>query len=242
MQQLGLDEREAVVYLALLDLKEAPVARIIEKTGLHRELVYGALKRLEAQKLVIPSEQRKIRSYLAEDPRQFIAKEQRDLALARTVLKSLAARYEQPPVSVRTFEGAAGYEEIQQDIQRSLNAHETYLVIGAAGAPWYVITQGFYKNYRRQCLKRGIRAKMITYENELPSLLEYEVLGFAEVRVLPQKFAVPSSTKVYADKSILQVFGERPLAIMVQSKAIAASYRQHFSQLWKLARPVEKQK
>lgn len=238
LQQLGLDEREAVVYLTLLDLKEAPVAAVIEKTGLHRELVYGALKRLEARRLVRPLERAKIRHYVAEDPRVLVDQERVALELAKAVLKPLRQRYSEPPVSVRTFEGSAGYEEIQIDIQRTLKRGEHYLVIGAAGAPWYTVTQGFYKTYRRKCLRRGIHAKMITYENELPSLLESELPGFAEVRVLPQRFAVPSSTKVYADKVILQVFGERPLAIQVQSQAIVTSYRQHFATLWTLARPI----
>ncbi len=239
LQSLGFSEREATVYLALLRLGEAPAGELIKQTGLHRELVYGALERLGKLGYVRTVEKRKIRHFIAEDPELLVKRARQKAVLATKLGLKLKSIYRKQPVTVRIYEGAAGYEEIQRDIQISLKDGATYFVIGASGGAWYDITQKFYKRYRKQCLQRNIHAKMVTYANEVKNLLENEVSGFAEIRVLPQLYAVPSSTKIYDDRVILQIFSDPPVAIMVQSKEVAAAYRHYFQTLWEIAKPVK---
>ena len=45
LQQIGLTPNQALVYLALFRMGEAKAGQLIRKTGLHRNLVYGALHR-----------------------------------------------------------------------------------------------------------------------------------------------------------------------------------------------------
>lgn len=235
---LGFNERDAEIYILLVKFGEAPVGILTDQTGLHRELVYGALRRLREQGLVRSIEKYKVHHFVAENPKVLVQKAKQNTKLAAQAAKELKKAYRSPQVMVRVYEGQDGYEEIQKDIQTSLKNGEDYYVIGASGNPWYEITRKFYKTYRKKSLKRGIHAKMVTYVNELEGILKNEVPGFAKIKVLPQHFAVPSSTKIYADKIILQVFGEQPLAIMIQSRAVASAYKKYFENLWQIAKPV----
>lgn len=55
--------------------------------------------------------------------------------------------------------------------------------------------------------------------------------GFCEVRVLPENFQAPSSTKVYANRVAIQVFGERPFVILIKSKAVSGACMKYFVSL-----------
>lgn len=240
LKKLNFSEREATVYLALLRLGEAPVGELIKKTGLHRELVYGALRQLERQGLVHPIEKQKIRHYIAEDPKLIAQRAHEQARLATELAAELKTIYRKTPVLVRVFEGSAGYEEVQRDIDASLKDNQEYCVIGASGKDWYDINRAFYERYHRGRFRRGIRIKMVTFPNEAREMIKNEVPGYAEIRVLPQGFAVPASTKVYADKILLQIFSDPPVAIMVQSKEVATAYRHYFQTLWQIAKMVKK--
>lgn len=237
--KLGFSERDAEIYIALIKLGEAPVGLLINQTGLHRELVYGSLRRLREQGFVRTIEKHKVHHFVAENPKILVQQAKANIKLATQAARELKKTYKSPQVVVRVYEGQDGYEEIQKDIQQSLKNNQDYYVIGAAGAPWYDITRPYIKTYRKKSLKRGIHAKMVTFPNEVKGIIESELPGFAKLRILPQTFAVPSSTKIYGDKIILQIFGEQPLAIMVQSQAVAKTYKKYFESLWQIAKPLK---
>src|SRR3989344_1184734 len=47
LQELGLSEKEAAVYLALLPRQDTGTTKLIRATGLHGQFVYAALAKLE---------------------------------------------------------------------------------------------------------------------------------------------------------------------------------------------------
>lgn len=238
LQKLGFGPADAELYLALLKVGESPVGALIKATGMHREIVYGGLTRLEQQGLVQSIEKKKIRHYQALDPKELSQKMQEKAQLAKDLLPDLHKLYKQTPVSVRIYEGREGFEEIQKDIAVSLKDKEEYFVIGGAGKAWYEVTADFYKKYHRRLQKRGIICRTVTFANEALGIAEYELPGFNPIRVLPDHFSVPSSTMIYADKIIIQVFGESPIAIMIRSDAVSKSYKQYFNTLWMLGSPA----
>lgn len=236
LQQLGLSAFDAELYLTLLRQGISPVGKLIESTGSHRELVYGGLRRLEQEGLVQSIEKKKIKHYQALDPKTLIQKTKAKTELAESLLPDLLKIYRQTPVSVKIFEGPEGFEEIQKDIQDSLKDKEEYYVIGGSGGDWYEVTKDFYIKYRKQSLKRGIQLKSVTYKDEIKGIKEKEPIGFCVVKALPEHFSTPSATKIYADKIIIQIFGEQPIAIMVKSKAVSEAYKNYFQTLWKIAK------
>ncbi|MCL5411057.1 MAG: hypothetical protein M1324_04435 [Patescibacteria group bacterium] len=235
LQQLGLSPFDSELYLALLRQGESPVGKLIEQTGSHRELVYGGLRRLEQEGLIQSVEKKKIKHYQAFEPDILVRKIQVQAELAKNALPELKKIHNQTPLTVKIFEGPEGFEEIQRDIQASLKDSDEYYVIGGSGGDWYSVTQEFYMKYRKQSLNRGITLKSVTYNGEAEGIAEKEPDGFCVVRVLPESFPAPSATKVYADKVIIQVFGEQPIAIMIRSEAVSKAYKNYFRTLWNVA-------
>lgn len=242
LEKLGFTNQDAAIYLALLKAGDSPVGPIISETGFHREIVYGALKRLEQQGLVQSIEKKKIRHYQASDPKILVQKMEDKVETAKEMLPALDQMFKQPAVSVKIYEGSEGSEEIEKDWAASLKDNEEFYCIGGAGNAWYEITKDYYKKYHRRLYKRGIRLKTVTFPNEAKGIVEYELPKFNPIKILPDKFKVPSSTIIYADKILLQVFAERPIGIVIQSQAISKSYKQYFDLLWNMARPFATKK
>lgn len=239
LQKLGFSHQDAEVYLAILKVGESSVGAIISQTGFHRDLVYGALTRLEQQGLVQSLEKKKIRHYQAADPTLLVRKEKEKAELAMSLLPALKELYTQPAVSVRIYEGSDGLEEIEKDWADSLKNGEEFYCIGGAGEAWYEVAKPFYKKYHERLFKRKITIKTVTFGNEAKGIAKYENAKFNPVRILPENFRAPSSTVIYADKLLIQVFGEQFIGIVIQSKQISQAYRHYFNSLWKIAKPVK---
>ena len=163
-------------------------------------------------------------------------KEKADLAFS--LLPYLQELYNQPTVAVKIYEGPEGLEEIEKDWAESLSDGDEFYCIGGAGSSWYEVAKPFYKKYHEKLFKRGITLKTITFQNEGESIASYENPAFNSVRVLPDSFRAPSSSVIYSDKLLIQVFGERFIAIVIQSKQISDAYRHYFDFLWNMGKSL----
>ena len=52
LEELGLTNAEAKIYIALLELGSSQAGKITEKTGIHRRTVYDAIERLIEKGLI----------------------------------------------------------------------------------------------------------------------------------------------------------------------------------------------
>lgn len=124
LKDLGLPEKAATVYCALVDMGHAYPSKIAEVTKLNRSTVYKTLSDLVQRGLITELEKGKKLSYQIEKPlqlvrfieRQKMSAEQR-LERARAILPQLETLFSASPnrPSVRFFEGVEGilalYEE-----------------------------------------------------------------------------------------------------------------------------------
>ena len=68
LQNLGLTEKEARIYLAALELGPSTVQEIAKKTGLIRTTVYNQIKILSEKGLLSELQEGKKRLIISQDP------------------------------------------------------------------------------------------------------------------------------------------------------------------------------
>lgn len=237
LQKLGFEGHEADIYLALLDVGETKVGDIIDKTSLHREQVYEALKRLERKGYARSFTKQKIRHYRAESPDTILKKISDLEKIAANIVPDLQKRFKDTPQIVRVLEGPEGFQYIFDDqLKRMPNGGEI-CVIGAAGEAWYNITKDFYKPYAKQRADKNIWLKMVTFQGQTKGSWQDPNIdqSHQEVKVLPWKFDAPSDTSVYLDTIVIQISSDAPLSIMIQNEKVAAAYKNYFDILWQMA-------
>ena len=72
LQKLGLSKNESKVYLVLLELGLSSTKPIIERTNLHRQIVYDTLSSLIEKGLVSYVIQANRKYFKASNPKQFL--------------------------------------------------------------------------------------------------------------------------------------------------------------------------
>src|SRR3989338_5448141 len=70
--EFGLSEKEAKIYLALLELEVATVTEVAETAGINRSSTYVVMEALKKKGLVSTSEDKKIQTYSAVSPEMLL--------------------------------------------------------------------------------------------------------------------------------------------------------------------------
>jgi len=70
--QVGLSEREAKIYIAILELGEATIADIVKKAQIKRSTVYDMIELLKQKGLISRFYRQKRQIFCAEDPKKII--------------------------------------------------------------------------------------------------------------------------------------------------------------------------
>jgi HTH-type transcriptional regulator, sugar sensing transcriptional regulator len=123
LKQIGLNEKQASVYLAVLELGTATVHPIATKAGIKRPTTYLILDELQAKGLVSVVPRAKKALYTAESPEKFISDLNKKQELVKRFLPNMMALFnakiDKPGVLL--YEGKTAVREVYENI---LNAKE----------------------------------------------------------------------------------------------------------------------
>lgn len=229
LQEFGLTENEAEVYLIVLKMGYASASEIASKTQIHRINIYDILERLQERGLVSFAISGKRKQYEAINPEKILEIEKERMNNIKEAMPELLNHRALGKESQEAiiFKDKKGIRNILEEITRS----KTEVLLFASG--W-----GFYKYFPEYAdiwyghLKAN-KVKMKTLmanklkNNNIPEVGEY--------KFLPSEFTFPSTTCVFEDKVLIIMWSEQPIAILITGKAASVSYREYFNLLWKMA-------
>jgi len=92
LEEIGLSDKEAKVYIAVLELGEGSASEIAKKSGVNRATVYFTLENLMKLGLVSATNEEKKQKFVPEDPSQLeniITKQQQELEQKKKGLKDV---------------------------------------------------------------------------------------------------------------------------------------------------------
>jgi HTH-type transcriptional regulator, sugar sensing transcriptional regulator len=227
LQDLGLSDKEASVYLALLQFENASVLDLANQTKIKRPTVYVILESLAKKGLVSETNIGKKTHYYAEPPERletFV--ESRKLALEESErklkdiipqIKSIARQSGEKPI-VKYFDGKEGVisstsEMLAGEID---NGEPIYLLY-----PRDLLDEMFppeeRNKFRKARLDKKVKSKVLyTYKGEIASDETGE-----RVKMDGEKYPVTCDVAIYKDKVRISVLGKRLSSIFIQSKDVA---------------------
>jgi len=230
--KIGLTNREAEAYLALLELQEALASAISEKTRESRSHVYETLNSLIKKGLasyVIKNNRKYFRPASPDKLIEYL-KEKEDLV--QRVLPNLQKLYK-PKVKktiVEVYEGKEGIKTVLNDV---LKVGKEWLCLGSTGKSKEIIP--FYlEHFHKQRIKQKILLRVIYNDDKLGRERGKEISKLPYSRVKFMQKLSPTTTYIYGDKVVIILWEkEKLLAIMIGDKNIAQSYREFFEAIWK---------
>ena len=252
LKKIGLEESEAKVYLALLELGPASVSAITKKAGITRTFGYKILQKLGWLGLVSEAAgEGKIIKYVAEHPRslwQHVKNQsnswERRMAEMNELLPDLVALYKntEKPI-IRFQEGIAGIKSI---FEESLETHSE--IISVLDVESWNIPElwNWAKEYNRERNKRKIKERILILDT--PTGREWiknyhstphTLYRWIEPDDVPKLLNFGGELNVYDAKVIMALL--RPphrLGVAIESSTLATIVTALFELVWKQARPV----
>src|SRR3989344_833046 len=118
---LGLNEKQAKVYLACLELGSATIAELAEKSGVKRTSIYNFLEELIHKGFISELHQDGQILLIAEDPKLLIKKSQEQLLGAQKIFPELLAMFNRPgnKPKVHFYQGIAGLKKVYEETLKS---------------------------------------------------------------------------------------------------------------------------
>jgi len=231
LEQIGLTDNEAEVYLALLKLGFGCAADIIEETGMHRTSVYGALSRLKVKGLVSHVIVDRKPFFKASDPERLKTVLEEKLKLVDDVLPKLRAVSEKSAAGheVSYFRGIEGIKSLFEDI---IHTRADYVGYGA-GEQTDKILKYYFKHFVEKKEKQGIHSRLVYVEGSKHIV----PCSTSRIRFLPKERASPTSVRIYRDKVAIMLLSiDEPFVVIIKNRYVADDFRKRFEYMWSIAK------
>lgn len=240
LKQIGFEDREIKVYLALLELGESTVLPISQKAGLKRTYCYDILESLRKKELVSHIEKQGRRRYSAEDPSRIESLLQQKLADFAQILPELKSIHNQSPAKpkIRFYEGA---DAVMMLSDVATNASEL-MAITDVEAIYRVFGDHINAIGDKVVRKNQKTRELVTRSNQFPDWTRNYRKPNQEMRYLPDEMRIDTDMLIYEDKLILMSYSGDIHAVMIEGSQIVDTHKKLFELLWAATPPTEDSK
>ncbi len=239
LENVGLSEKEARTYLALLSLDEETPRAIAIKARLKRPTVYAVLEQLQQRGYVSRVKRGNTWHYRALNPYALIEDRfHKYTALEKAVpeLLALNANRSSRP-EMRVFEGKRGLIQVMED---TLNSSTEIL----AWADMAEITNGLFVDYWQEYIERrieiGLWCRMVLCDSK--EAREFKKRGADELReaylVSRKRYPFKNEMNIYDDK-ICIISHEDLVGVIIENNNIANSQRSIFRMCFEYAKQLD---
>lgn len=239
LKQLGLSEKEIEVYLASLEIGEASIVPIKEKTKLPRTTVFHELENLRDKGLIEIIETSTRRIYTPYPPRKIMTlikgrqeKLQEEADNLQKYLPEFNRLYEFSPFQprVRFFRG----EEIKDIYEEILETPvDEIMYLGETSKVTDILPKSFFESWVPRKVKKGIRTLSLRAGEDDPFFDPKKDLR--KVRYAPKGFVCPVHYYIYGDNVAILTSVKENFGVVITSRENATAMRNWFKELWKIS-------
>ena len=242
LKKLGLTDKDAKVYVKLIEHGPISVRALAQLSDLNRGTTYDILKSLQRKGLVSYFHHDTKQNFVAEDPLRLIKlikdREEELIEVKNKIddiipeLKSLQAQGDNKPVT-KYYEGKEGIRFILDDVLTTMKESDAneYYIYSAPG-----VREDIYAAYP-DFIKKRIKYKLIV---KTISLSEGgDTYGLDERKWLP-KSQISNKVEttyilIYGNKCafISRDSSHKPVGVIIENKMIYETQKIIFDQLWK---------
>lgn len=240
LQPLGLNEKEASVYIALLQLGRASAYSISDKSGLKKPTTYVILDELIKKGFVARVPKVRKQLYVAEPPEQAFAIAEEKLKKAKEKLPELIAysRNEEKKVNVMYFEGVKGIKQMVEYKMKENSGKELlgfYVTDNAFSPDTRIEFENYFKNeWNEKMLKLGITMRGIVPDHKsMAPYRETDEKYGRKVKKMPVETYYPEAAIDLIGNIVRIQDYKNTQGVLLENSSIAKTLRQIFEMVWK---------
>lgn len=230
LQNLGLGEKEAKVYLALLQLGTATVPAISVKAETKRPTTYLILEELRMKGLATLLPKKAKALYTAESPRILLEEQREKEEIIRANLPELLAIYnskkEKPKVVY--YQGEDNILKLYAEIFKE----KEILFYGSIAS--------ISPKVREQINRYSVKIKKDKLNVREVLQADAESVQFAKdnnlenhrLKIAPENFPFPTDNIIFGNKVAIITYKDSPMAVVIESNDVVATYKSLFEIAW----------
>jgi sugar-specific transcriptional regulator TrmB len=240
LNNLDLFEKEAIVYLASLELGPGTIQEIAKKSQISRSTAYEVIESLMKKGLMSSLTKGNKKYFSAERPEKLmnlIDIKETELKTKKKELKAILpdlqelAKLSTGQPKIKFYEGKQGIRRIQEDILKTkdLKSIEEFIPLDDAHRLFPA-----HPRDHRHMMKRKIKIpERVIYTSRNGAVLSYKRESI-EARFIPiEQFPFHTEITIYADKVAMVSFGRKLIGIVIESEDIANTLRSMFNLIWR---------
>ena len=241
LADIGLSEKESLVYLSLLKLGTAKAVSVASKSDLRRTTVYDILRQLTGKGLISKFSKKSTTFYSVSDPQallghldrehsQFSAKMSQKKIQVEQMLPELVsiAKAGSSAPKVRFYEGRKGIREAYEDTLTSTGMICAY----ADFASLLDELEEYFPDYLERRIKKKIFARAIAPDTQVwRERLKVNQAELRDTRFLPAGNSFTPEINIYNNKMLMVSWKEK-MAVIIESKDLIDLQKIIFEQLW----------
>ncbi|MFA5048180.1 MAG: helix-turn-helix domain-containing protein [Patescibacteria group bacterium] len=242
LKELGLSDKESLIYVALLKEGSAKAVTVARKTGINRTTVYDLFDSLLQRGLIGKSRKKAAVYFNALGPKHLLTYLDREKEEKAKIIDLQKQKVEEllPAIislqnqattkpKVMFFEGEKGMREAYED---TLNSKETILAYANVATMNEGLPNFFPEYYKRRAAKK-IFIKGIMPQNGLNiERSKFNQEEMRDVRFLPSPESTFSPEVNIYNNIILIVSWKEKMALIIESKELADLQKVIFNLLW----------
>lgn len=237
LKNLGLDEIEANVYMALLQYGGSQASHVAKTVGLKRTTIYPILKGLAHKGFVNVYYRKNRQFYYAERPVRVFSFLQKRVDAFNSLIPTLEAmeKKQTAAIGLRFIETKEELEDFYRGILVEYR-HRSYRIISSAKG-WEGIDPEFFIQFRKDRGRAQIRTRLLLSADS-KEINPTDAALLREWKYLPTQCQFRSTIDIYDDKVLVVSPELSSLAVVIAIPVMTDVFKSVFDALWKLV-PVE---
>lgn len=234
LEVLGLNDKQAAVYVALLQLGKASAYGIAIKSGLKKPTTYVVLDELIKKGLAHKIPRAKKQHFAVRSPEEVFAIAQERLETAKSILPELTALAGTHGTQVRAryFEGT---KQVRDAYFESLEQEDKEIVGWISDSVFREVGgEELYKEFQPKRIKRGILSRLIVPNTEImQKYVSDDAQTLKEARIEQNTGYRPASEMLLygSDRVVITSF-EEMMALSIESRKIYDLLKGIFEAHW----------
>lgn len=243
-KKLGLDEKEAEIYLTLLKYGASPASVIATKVSLKRTTIYYSLDNLIKKNFVKQTIQHGIKYFIPTDPEDInrviegqinkLNTLKKDLKTNLAVLQTLKNESTEKP-KITYYEGSEGAKKAYEDI---IDSETEVLEIDLPDDIHKSLSEEWVHDFVRRRIEAKVFLRALIPETEVSkNYLLNDPAEFRKCIALPPELKLPmhSTISIYDNKINIINLKHNPFGIIIENRFLAETMRTLYELAWESA-------
>ena len=235
LQNLGYSDKEAKVYISLLELGEASVLDIAKKSEINRTTVYPIISKLIQGGLVKKMIKKKKKFYYIEDVNDIynlLKQKERTLEKAIPELRAIHNILPTKP-NITYYEGGGGMRQFYIHILNQLSTGDTIKEYVGSHSFKSIMPSEFNDFYPKERVKRKIAIQMIATESNASKKWAQNSENFLrQVKIYKNKLPFSSNIQIYKKGVGIISYTDSFMGIIIESRDVSNMMQDIFDMNW----------